>query len=160
VEFTKDEISRFQEKYVVSKQDDCWVWSGGRYETGYGMFFMRRGSRKTFSAHRVSWQMKHGKEVPAGMLICHTCDNRLCVNPDHLYAGTHRDNNRDTIKRNRGNRKYGSNCSWAKVTERDVLEIRESNEKQTLLAKKFGISASQICHIRKGRRWGDVSNLV
>jgi hypothetical protein len=159
MEFTKEEIARFHKKYV--KHDSgCWNWTAGRFEVGYGMFSGFRGvggtRKRTMGAHRVSWMIHSQRPIPAGMCICHHCDNRLCVNPVHLYLGTYQDNNRDTIRRNRGNRNLGSACSWSKVTEEQVLEILRSDYGRGdngALAKKFGISQSQVSHIRSGKRW-------
>lgn len=151
MEFTKQEIERFFKRIEV-KESGCWEWTGGRFEVGYGMFSLKRGHRKTFAAHRVSWCMRSNRDIPKGMLICHTCDNRICVNPEHLYLGTYADNNRDTLARNRGNRKEGESCSWAKVSSEGVLDILTSKEKQSVLARKYGVSQSQISSIKTGRR--------
>ena len=151
MEFTKQEIERFF-KQIEVKEIGCWEWTGGRFETGYGMFSLIRGRRKTFAAHRIAWCMRSGRDIPEGMLICHTCDNRICANPAHLYLGTYADNNRDTIARNRGNRKEGDSCSWAKVSSAGVLDILTSKEKQVTLARKYGVTQSQISSIKSGRR--------
>lgn len=164
MEFTKREIERFHTKYVKNGPSGCWEWVAGKFDSGYGMFSAICGvnyrsdtqRKKTMSSHRVSWMIHNKASIPDGQLICHHCDNRACVNPEHLYLGTHLDNNRDTIRRNRGNRSVGSECSWSKVTEEDVLEIlnheygRGANK---ALSKKFGISQSQVSHIRRGHRW-------
>jgi len=151
--FSQDEIARFKSKFIEGSNDECWVWTGAKFQNGYGMFFMRRGNRKTFMPHRVSWSMHNNQEIPEKSMICHKCDNRLCVNPNHLYLGDGYTNNRDTIDRNRGNRKIGSNCSWSKLNEDDVMAILRSKEKQVLLAKQYGVDQSLICQIKSGKRW-------
>lgn len=153
MKLSQAELERFQEKIKKGKKRECWEWQGTLYQNGYGMVCLRRGHRKTFLAHRVSWMVHNGKAVPNRMMICHTCDNRWCVNPHHLYAGTGKDNNTDTIRRKRGNRKMGSRCSWSKLTERDVLEMRRSKERNKVLAERFKLDPSTISQIRAGLRW-------
>lgn len=75
----------------VAKSDGCWEWTGKIGKNGYGVFF---ANVKAYPAHRKSWQMANGP-IPSGMHICHHCDNKKCVRPDHLFVGTHADNMRD-----------------------------------------------------------------
>ena len=152
MEFTKDDLERFASKFTRGAENECWEWKAGKFDVGYGAFFVK-AIRQNHSASRVAWMIHSGQNVPKGMVICHTCDNRACVNPAHLYLGDHRDNNTDTIKRGRGNRTVGENCSWAKLTESDVLEIRSSRERQFVLAKRFGLHPSTVSQIKAGLRW-------
>ena len=152
---TKADVDRFNEKYKQVKKDECWNWEGNIAQGGYGMFSIRRPDirRKTWSAHRIAWMIQNQQDIPEGMMICHKCDNRRCVNPNHLYAGTGSDNNRDTVIRNRGNRKIEEQCSWSKLTTDDVLYILNSSEKQVNLAKQFNIDPSLVSQIKSGKRW-------
>ena len=86
------------EKFVIKNQDACWGWSGcAPKNPGYGQF---RHNMKSERAHRASWILHYGK-IPDGKYVLHTCDNRICSNPKHLYLGTSIDNNRDLLLRNR-----------------------------------------------------------
>lgn len=147
------EADRFNERYKKCGKRSCWEWLGKRGKNGYGLFYMIRPPRKTFHAHRVAWAMHNDRDIPDGMMICHTCDNRGCVNPAHLYLGTGYDNNSDTVKRNRANRKIGSECSWSKLTEENVRHIINSNQKQRVLAERYGIDQSTVSQIKAGLRW-------
>lgn len=91
---TDSERAKF-EKHILKTQT-CWIWIGSK-SCGYGVFSSDNGVR--LRAHRVSWEMANGCEVPPGLLICHHCDVRDCVRPEHLYAGTYADNNVDTYRR-------------------------------------------------------------
>lgn len=153
MKMTPNEIAKFEQNYEKGEHDKCWEWQSWCLNVGYGGFYMRRGKRHTFMAHRLAWSIANNRDAPDGMLICHHCDNRKCVNPAHLYLGTSQDNNRDTIKRNRGNRTLGENCSWAKLTNQDVLDIRASTESQATIARRYGVDQGHISAIINRKRW-------
>jgi hypothetical protein len=88
--------ARFWSK--VDTRDDCWRWTGTRTTDGYGWFW---SGRRNIRAHRVAWEITAGSEIPSGMKVLHSCDDRLCVNPGHLRLGTQRDNLRDCVQRGR-----------------------------------------------------------
>lgn len=80
---------RFHTKYEKDPESGCWNWKKGIYARGYGRF---RAYRKQHRAHRVSWEIHHGKPIPKSLVIDHLCENTRCVNPDHLEAVTQREN--------------------------------------------------------------------
>lgn len=92
------DVRRFWER--VQKSDGCWVWTGSTngFRRKYGQLTL--DCRRTVGAHRVSYVIAHGA-LPEGMVVCHACDNTLCVRPDHLFLGTQKDNVRDMIAKGR-----------------------------------------------------------
>src|SRR3989442_111886 len=95
-----EQVSRFWAK--VDKSSDCWIWTGALSQRGYGEFSVLSGS--WVLAHRFSWQLHFGA-IPVGLCVCHACDNRTCVNPSHLWLGTHTANMKD--KQVKGRAKTG-----------------------------------------------------
>ena len=142
----------------VNKTDNCWNWDGSIQKGGYGTIEL---NHKSLKAHRVSYWIHYG-EIPEGMYVCHKCDNRKCVNPEHLFIGTHADNLADAALK--GRMIHGSNSYWSKLSENYVFFIRESlrNKKHTgiELAKKFGVFHSTIYNANKGKTWRHVGGAL
>lgn len=135
----------------VEKTDSCWNWIGQLTDKGYG--YIRAGNEHL--AHRVSWQLHNGK-IPEGLNILHHCDHPVCVRPDHLYAGTHQDNMRDMVVRNRAAKRKGEVHHNAKLTEQDVLTIRRLRAeglRPRHIAAQFGIKSDTVYQIVKRNCW-------
>jgi hypothetical protein len=145
------------DKSTINK-NTCWRWGGGNKGNGYGSFVYRG---KTWPAHRAAYALFVG-EPPKGMDVCHTCDNRECVNPDHLFLGTRADNMADCKAKGRTARgaalgdRRGEKGSAAKLTWDDVRAIRSSNEKPKSIAAKYGVTNDNINRIRRHDTWKEI----
>ena len=143
---------RFWEKVDKKEPDDCWIWQG----CGDGRYGGIKSKGRMLKAHRVSWELANGP-IPEGMCVLHHCDNPACVNPAHLFLGTHTDNMRDKEEKGRGVHLRGKANGYAKLSERDVREIRAMLAKgilQQTIANKYCISKSEINNINRGEVWG------
>lgn len=159
-----DELApRFREKVAQGAINDCWSWMGARTVKGYGYFRKRHPVTRrdtSLMAHRFAWVLEHKRIVPSGLLVCHHCDNRLCVNPTHLFVGTNDDNMRDMVRKGRASREprmQGEGHTLAVLTEREVRAIRRiyaaGGVSQKALGKRFGVSEGNIYMITKGKTW-------
>lgn len=141
---------------------DCWLWRGQRMRTGYGRLFV--GDDRAEGAHRVSYRIAHG-EIPSTLHVLHHCDNKLCVNPHHLYAGTPLDNARDTHARGRIKNPRcnpGEKNGRARLSESDVarilsVEFKRGGLRHQDIAKELGVSTVTIRKILYGMTWRAVS---
>jgi len=141
-------------KYTKTK-NGCWEWNGAMSHQGYGKI-KRKG--KYLQAHRVSYEF-FVDDIPKGMQINHRCHNRKCVNPYHLYVGTHNDNMRDMVVSGRSLDQYGEKNHNSKLTKDNVVKIKtllKEGRKQNSLAKEFGVTISTIHLIKKGLTWAGV----
>jgi hypothetical protein len=140
--------------FVAKEENDsCWEWQGGLYSNGYGEL---KVSTKGYLAHRVSFLISNGY-LPGNLCVCHTCDNRRCVNPGHLFLGTMLDNIHDCMDKGRMVTIRGVEIWQAKLTEDKVREIRHIHFSTGLshskIAKKFGVSQKQITVIVNNKQW-------
>lgn len=133
----------------------CHIWTGGTTKNGYGV--CATGGQDSDMAHRVAWSVANGP-IPQGMHVLHRCDMPSCVNPDHLFIGTNRDNVDDKVQKGRaflGSKvdRRGSRNSAAKLSDQDVAVIRASTETCTALATRYRISKSTTSRIKRGISW-------
>jgi len=142
---TESDLKRFWSKVDKCDSDDCWEWTANKAD-GYGQFSVGFVS---YGAHRVSYFIKN--KDPGNMCVCHTCDNRSCVNPEHLWLGTVLDNNRDM--QDKGRQIRGEQTISSILTETQVVEILESDETNSALADVYGVVDSTISNIRRGKKW-------
>ncbi len=143
-------INRIYEKIVCDIKTQCWNWTGSLIHNGYGNI---KFNGKTQSVHRIVYEKLCGLISKDKPFVLHKCDNRKCCNPKHLYTGTFQDNANDRIKRNPNSWLNGEKHGSSKLTERQVLKIRESNDTQVVLAKRFKVSQMTISNIKNRKRW-------
>lgn len=152
-----DVKERFMEKVIPEPNSGCWLWSAGEKIKGggYGAFGYKG---KVARAHRVSYEL-FCAEIPIGLFVLHKCDNPCCVNPDHLFLGTHQDNMDDRERKNRNKLPFqdGEKNHQAKLTEDDVRKIRSMSEmRHEDIAKIFNVQRRQISRIIERKRWAHV----
>jgi len=139
------------EKHVI-KKDGCWGWNGSKTKKYKSLRYLD----KDILAHRASWLL-HKEEIPEGIFICHKCDNPECTNPDHLFLGTPTDNVRDMHKKGRAKILKGENSKQAKLTEKQVIEIKKilynSNLPSNEIAKIYKVNFVTIHDIKHNKTW-------
>ena len=150
-------LKRFWNKVKVGSPDECWEWQGSKKGAGYGSFYVNK-EEKAQRSHRVCWSFFNGP-IPNDLHVLHNCHNPLCVNPAHLYLGTHQDNMRDrtSLGRWEKTRPRGTKHANSKLSELDVLEIRRlyatGKIEQIFLGKMFRVSHTQVSYIVNRRQW-------
>ncbi len=131
----------------------CWNWKKYKNSLGYGIINVKG---KIHLAHRISWQIFKG-EIPESLLICHTCDNPSCINPNHLWMGTNKENQEDMFKKNRSRHVRGDDHSSSKLDSEKVKKIRSLSKPRYYTAKRlaeeFKVSEVTIHNIIYGRTW-------
>lgn len=141
-------IARFWSR--VEKTEGCWLWTAGTVRSGYGALFCGGRDGQMIRTHRFSWLLHFGP-IPDGLLVCHRCDVRRCVRPDHLFLGTQAENMTDKVIKGRAGRK---------LNPQSVREIRDrlrAGESQVAVAKSFSVDPALVWRIGNGKQWGWVT---
>lgn len=130
----------------VDTRTGCWNWNRAVGKSGYGV--VRVGKRSAVSAHRVAWETANEKQIPVDMCVLHRCDNKRCVNPDHLVLGTPQDNTLDSLAK--GRKRTGTRMANHKLEISDLKIIRTSHRSTNQLAAEFGVCWKTIDRVRRG----------
>lgn len=144
--------------------NECWEWQLGKGRIGYGQFkIYKNGGSQTFTTHRQSYRVFVGP-IPEGLYVCHRCDNPTCINPDHLFVATAKENAHDAMSKGRlkyntiGNVQDEFKYSRRKLTDEQIVFIKQNKgaSTQQSLAKQFGVTRGAIGKIQRGERWACV----
>lgn len=141
-------------KIIIDKKTGCWLWQGTKEKKGYGVLGKKK---KQYRVHRVSAYCFSGTEMDPSMFICHRCDVKNCINPDHLFSGTHQDNMDDGKMKNRFS--HGESHRLSKLKESDIHQIRKSillGKSCSSIAREYDMDPSTICDIKNGVIWSHV----
>lgn len=144
---------RFHNKVELIPFTTCHWWIGSSSQK-YGQISV---NGNMVYSHRVAYLLSVG-DIPNGISVCHKCDNPGCVNPDHLFIGTHRENMEDMAGKGRsgGEKRRGANNTAAKLTASQVLEIRNSTEPAVLIASNYGVCESTVYLIKSRKIWSHI----
>lgn len=146
-------LERFEAKVSPEPTSGCWLWTAYLMPNGYGLIGRGGSGEGMEYAHRAAWMLYRGP-VPAGRFVCHRCDNRACVNPDHLFLGTHADNMRDMSSKRRS--AVGSRNGQARLSPQSASEARRmksSGIPQAQIARALGVSPMTISRLVRGQSW-------
>jgi hypothetical protein len=147
---------QFFRSTVRNVENGCLEWQGKVHHSGYGQVFV---DRKLWWAHRYSWTLKNGY-IPNGLLVCHKCDNKVCVDVEHLFLGTHQDNVQDMLSKNRHNPVKGESMSGAKLTDEIVKSCRKEHFKDlssiNSLSKKYNVSHATMLKAVYCETWSHI----
>lgn len=144
-------LTRFNKKHIPEPNSGCWLWEAAVSSEGYGQFYLEDKLR---GAHVTSFILYKGP-ISEGMQVCHKCDTPLCVNPEHLFLGTKKDNMLDCISKGRRQDASGENNPFAKLSSNTVRAIYRAAGSQREIAKRFGISQSHVSRIKRQEVWVD-----
>lgn len=155
-------LDRHPDKILPEPTSGCWLWTAAIYSSGYGRVCFRG---KSWLAHRASYTISCG-EIPKGLFVCHKCDIKCCVNPDHLFVGTHADNMHDRNRKGRFGDRSGESHGLAKLNNKKVLEIRKRFEgkprcnlgplSNASVGREYGVSETTIRLIRQRLIWDHI----
>lgn len=148
---------RFLRNLGEATDRGCILWTSTKSHSGYGLISLNDGTGNRLLTHRLAWEIANGP-IPEGICVLHECDNRLCVNADHLFLGTRGDNNRD--KYSKGREARGEKCRQSHLVEADILAIRSAwargGKSQRELGAEFGAGQQTIHKIVSRATWSHV----
>lgn len=151
-------VNRFHAGYTVDHQTGCWLWFKARSDKGYGSISVgsrkEAGGRRERPAHRVSWELVNGP-IKDGLFVCHKCDRKACVNPEHLFLGTAQANSADMTSKGRS--AHGTRHPLAKLSDAAVIQIRSGAYSRKELAIRFGVNRSTIDRVCLGQSWRHIT---
>ena len=151
---TQRDKDRFSSKYKVNSSTGCWDWLAAIGYHGYGVIGF---NKKTELAHRLSYAIHKG--TIGGLFVLHRCDNRECVNPEHLFLGTTQDNVDDKVSKGRQYRPLGELSHTSSLTEQNVILIKKrlkQGDTHLSISMDYGVSRCTITDINLGRAWSSV----
>lgn len=149
---TWDNVSeRLWSKVGVRGPDECWEWRGMLFADGYGVIKM--GGRHV-KVHRVVYELTHGQGSLDGLQACHTCDNARCVNPRHIYAGTHQQNHDDKRERKRAVNRRCGRVVFRGDMHRELIDLHAAGESIVSLAARYGVTREAIKYHLRAHRTG------
>jgi hypothetical protein len=138
---------RFDEKWIPEPFSGCWLWTAAWNPQGYGQFTM---PKRPQLAHRMAWTFYKG-EIPTGVHVLHKCDTPACVNPDHLFLGSHQDNMTDAYRK--GRVAIGQKVGGCKLTAEQVIAIRGDERRYGKIGEAYGISVPHVSEIKRRLSW-------
>lgn len=148
---------RFFASFEKGKKNECWLWHRTLNDSGYGRLYI--GNRVEILSHRYSYMLYNNDHIEPLLVICHKCDVRNCVNPDHLFKGTKDENRLDMISKGRSKKAIGIMLPQTKLTNKDVLTIKKLlylGVQQKDLAIKYKVSSAAIGNIYNGKSWAHI----
>lgn len=147
---------------IPEPNSGCWIWLGATRPTPSGALYgmltvgsVRDGTNRKVAAYRASYEAYRGA-IPRGLCVCHSCDNSLCVNPDHLFVGTQKVNIDDCVRKGRKAPQDGENNSSAKITAADAAAIKRrllQGQSRSAIASEMSVSVHIVKHISLRRSW-------
>ena len=140
---------RFWDKVLVLEPDECWEWQAYTTPKGIPKFSFKGLST---GAYRVAYELTYGP-IPEDQEVCHSCDNKKCCNPKHLWIGTHKQNMEDLTQKGYKVSAKGERHGRVKLTNEQVMMIRKDNRTQVVIAGDYGVSRSRISHIQRKLSW-------
>lgn len=145
-------IERFEKHYIPEPMSGCWLWTAATdcRGMGYGFFHMGNGHH-SIKAHVAAYRLLKGPTN--GLFVLHTCDVPICVNPDHLFLGTHQDNVDDRERKGRGGCAYGEAHGLSTLTTEKVLAIRADPRATRFIVKDYGIHSTTVRKIKRRALW-------